>query len=72
MSLNPLHSMHATVAPVRVYATALGKITGKTHHVIAIRAGSPAYEMGYRYTTCPADELDYYIEHGAVLIPLRR
>lgn len=47
-------------------------MTGKTHHAITIPAGSVAYEAGYRYATCPADELDYYVDHGAEIITLRR
>lgn len=66
--MNPLHSIHANVAPVRTYAADLGKLTGKTHHIITIPAGSNAYEMGYRYTTCLDDELDYYVQHGATLV----
>lgn len=66
--MTPNHSVHVEADPVRAYVAELGKITGKTHHVITIPAGSPAYEMGYRYTTCPADELDNYMEHGATLV----
>lgn len=63
-----MQSMQADVAPVRAYAADLCKITGKTHHVITIPNGSQAFDMGYRYTTCPDDELDYYVQHGATLI----
>lgn len=64
--LNPNHSIHAKIGPVRTYCAALNALTGKDHVVIALPAGSAAYNMGYRFGTCERAELPVYLAGGAI------
>lgn len=59
--------IHATVEPVRAYATQIASTNGEPFSVVEIPEGSTAYGMGYRFASIPNTELDYYLANGARL-----
>lgn len=59
--------IHATIEPVRAYATQIAGIKGEPFSVVEIPEGSTAYGMGYRFASIPNSELDHYLASGASL-----
>lgn len=60
-------SIHAKKEHVIAYRNEFLKPLGLDHAVVTVPAGSAAYHMGYRFTTCARDELADYIAGGATL-----
>jgi hypothetical protein len=57
--------IHATIDPVRAYASEMSLFKGEPFSVIEIPNGSAAFALGYRFASVPDTELAYYLENGA-------
>lgn len=62
--------IHAKLGPVVAYAKLISDHKGEPHSVVTIPFGSAAHNMGYRFTSIPNTELDFYLANGATLAPL--
>ena len=67
MSTNAISPIHADLTPVRAYAKWISGLKEK-HVVVTIPSGSSAYNMGYRYASIAAKELDFHLKRGASLV----
>ncbi len=57
-----------TLSQARNYASMIEATTGNKHYVFRLPKGSMAYQLGWRFGTCLADEREDYAADGAVFI----
>jgi hypothetical protein len=60
--------MLKTEKKAREYANTIKAMTGKTHLVFKVPAGTAAYAMGQRFATCEDTERSEYEAGGAVFV----